>query len=154
MKPTEYLSTSREETIKLGARLARFLQQGDIVCLFGDLGSGKTTFTKGIAKGLKINEELVSSPSFVLLNHYEGRLPLFHFDLYRIDDTQEVFSIGYEEFLYDDGVAVIEWAERLGILLPQNYLKVQFSFGKENQRLMRFLAYGKRAREIIHQLKL
>ena len=153
MKAASFLSKGRQETIRLGARLARALKKGDIVCLFGDLGSGKTTFTKGIARGLKIKETAVNSPSFILMNQYIGRLPLFHFDLYRIDNTKEVFSIGYEEFLYDDGVAVVEWAERLDVLLPKNFLKVQFACKKENERLIKFLPYGKRAKEIIKDLK-
>lgn len=139
--------------MKLGVRLAQFLKKSDIVCLFGDLGTGKTTFTKGIAKGLKIKEKFVNSPSFILMNEYNGKLPLFHFDLYRIDKVKEVFSIGYEEFLYDDGVAVVEWAERLGALLPKNYLKVQFFHKKENERVIKFFPLGRRAKEIVKHFK-
>ena len=148
-----FLSKKTEDTIRLGKRLAGFLKKGDIVCLFGDLGSGKTTFTKGIAKGFKINEAAVNSPSFILMNQYVGRLPLFHFDLYRIDNAKEIFSIGYEEFLYDDGVAVVEWAERLGVLLPKNYLKVEFTHRGKNERLIKFFSVGSRAENIIAKLK-
>ena len=151
MNRKEYLTHSREGTIRLGARLAGHLQAGDIICLFGDLGSGKTTFTKGIAKGLRIKESRVNSPSFILMNQYNGKLPLFHFDFYRIDNAKEVFSIGCEEFLYDDGVAVVEWAERLGKLLPKNHLAVQFSCKKENERLIKFIPRGRRAGEMIKQ---
>ena len=150
---SSFLSKNTEETVNLGKRLAGVLEKGDIVCLFGDLGSGKTTFTKGIAKGLKIKEELVNSPSFILMNEYDGKFPLFHFDLYRIDNVREVFAIGYEEFLYDDGVAVVEWAQRLGEFLPKDYLKVQFFHKKENERVIKILAVGSRAKEIVGHLK-
>ena len=154
MKSAEYLSKSQEETIKLGSRLAHVLKSGDIICLFGELGSGKTTFTKGIAKGLKIDEKTVNSPTFVLMNEYEGRVPLFHFDLYRIEKADEVLGLGYEEFFYDQGVSVIEWADRLGTLLPKEYLKIHFANSSKQKRLIHFHAAGERAKEIIGHLKL
>lgn len=154
MKQTQFLSKSQEETIKLGERLAHSLQSGDIIGLFGDLGSGKTTFTKGIARGLKIKEEDVNSPTFTLMNVYEGRLSLFHFDLYRLDQIKEILNLGYEEFLYGEGVSVIEWAEKMGRLLPQNFLKVHLSSQDENQRLITFCAVGKRSQGILKNLKL
>ena len=113
MQLKEVTSESQKETMQLGARLAKLLKPGDIVCLYGDLGTGKTTFVKGMAKGLKISETEVHSPTFVLMNLYEGRVPLFHFDFYRLDDIQQIGMIGYDEFLYDDGIAVVEWAEKL-----------------------------------------
>ena len=150
----KYLSKNREETVKLGERLAHALKGGDIVCLSGDLGSGKTTFTKGIARGLKIKEEAVNSPTFVLMNAYEGRLPLFHFDLYRLDKEGEILNLGYEEFLYGNGVSVIEWAEKLGELTPKDFLKIQFENKSENERLLTLLPLGKRAKEITGHLKI
>ena len=154
MKTARYLSKNRDDTISLGNRLARLLKTGDIVCLFGELGSGKTTFTKGIAKGLKINEKTVNSPTFVLMNEYGGGLTLFHFDLYRLEKREEILGLGYEEYFYDDGVSVIEWADRLGALLPKEYLKVHFANKSEDERLIEFGAEGKRARDIIAHLEL
>ena len=148
-----FLSKKTEDTVRIGKRLARALRKGDIVCLSGDLGTGKTTFTQGIAKGLGIREKFVNSPTFILMNEYDGRLPLFHFDLYRIDNAKEILSIGYEEFLYDNGVAVVEWAEKLGALIPKNYLKVKFTHKSDNERFIEFGAVGKRAEEIIAKLK-
>jgi len=118
------VTNSPDETVRLGERLAKNFRSGDIVCFYGDLGSGKTTLIKGVAKGLKIKQAHVNSPTFVLLNIYQGRLPLFHFDLYRLEGFQGISSIGYEEFLYDDGVSVIEWADRLGPFLPDEFFNI------------------------------
>jgi len=136
MKVRKFISKSPEETIDFGEHLAKSFREGDIVCFFGDLGTGKTTFIKGIAKGLKINRTKVNSPTFVLMNVYHGRLPLFHFDLYRLNDIEGISSIEYDEFLYDNGVSVIEWADRLGTLVPDEYLKVELKHKRDDQRVI------------------
>lgn len=144
MKTVHILSKSAEETLRLGERLAKHFKKGDIVCLQGDLGAGKTTLIKGVAKGLKIAPAKVNSPTFVLMNAYQGRLPLYHFDLYRLENTGEIGAIGYEEFLYGDGVSVIEWAERLGVLTPKEYLRVELKHKGENERSIKLAAVGER----------
>jgi tRNA threonylcarbamoyladenosine biosynthesis protein TsaE len=144
MNSVSVLSTNTEQTLRLGEKLAKHLRRGDILCLEGDLGSGKTTLIKGIAKGLKIAPEKVHSPTFVLMNAYEGKLSLYHFDLYRLEGVREISSIGYEEFLYGHGVAVIEWAGRLGELTPKEYLRVELKHKGENERLIKFLALGEK----------
>lgn len=144
-------SHSEQETIQFGAALARHFRAGDIICLFGDLGSGKTTLVKGIAKGLRISPKKVNSPSYVLMNCYEGRLPLFHFDFYRLEKPDEIASIGYEEFVHGNGVAVIEWAERFGGLLPDENLSIRLSCKKENERLIKLAAKGQRYETLIHR---
>ena len=149
MKSIDVLSKNTEQTIALGERLARNLRKGDIICLEGDLGAGKTTFIKGVAKGLKIASEKVNSPTFVLMNAYQGRLPLYHFDLYRLENTGEIGAIGYEEFLYGDGVSVIEWAERLGTLTPKEYLRVELKHKGENERSIKVSAVGKKYHEYL-----
>jgi len=149
----KFISKSTEETIDFGEQLAKSFKEGDIVCFFGDLGSGKTTLIKGIAKGLKIGPAKVNSPTFVLMNVYHGRLPLFHFDLYRLDDIEGISSIGYDEFLYDDGVSVIEWADRLGVLLPDEYLKVELKHKTNNQRTIQLTAKGSRYQKIVEHAK-
>jgi tRNA threonylcarbamoyladenosine biosynthesis protein TsaE len=146
------LSKSSAETIKFGEQLGRKLKCGDIVCFFGDLGSGKTTLIKGIAKGMRIRQTKVNSPTFVLMNIYQGRLPLFHFDLYRLNDVQEIRSIGYDEFVYDDGVSVIEWADRLGDHLPEEYLKVELKHKTLHERVMIISSIGKRYEKIYKSL--
>lgn len=152
MRSFEYLSHNEKETLRLGTRLAGSLRPGHILCLFGELGSGKTTFTKGIAQGLKINHKKVNSPTFILMNAYEGKLPLYHFDLYRMDDASEIANIGYEEFFYGDGIAVVEWAEKLGDLIPKEYLGIEFSHKRENDRLITFRPRGKRYIELMTRI--
>jgi len=152
MRSLNFLSESTQETIRLGTRLADCLKKGDIVCLFGDLGSGKTTFTKGIARGLKINANKVNSPTFVLMNAYQGKHPLFHFDFYRLDKATEISAIGYEEFFYDNGITVIEWPQRLGRLLPKDYLHVKFTSKGEGKRSIHVSVRGKRSSEILARL--
>ncbi|MFH1360243.1 MAG: tRNA (adenosine(37)-N6)-threonylcarbamoyltransferase complex ATPase subunit type 1 TsaE [Candidatus Omnitrophota bacterium] len=154
MTKKEFLSKDPKDTILLGQRLARYLKKGDIICLLGGLGSGKTTLTKGIAQGLKFNPNKVHSPSFVFLNIYDGRFPLYHFDLYRIKKPSEIFSIGYEEYLYGEGIAVIEWAQRLEGLWPREYLEIDLSFKKENERAIVIKGKGKRAQRILKEFAL
>ncbi len=143
---------SPEETIKLGEKLSKLFRPGDIICLSGNLGSGKTTLTKGIAKGLKIDSTKVSSPTFVIMNAYEGRLPLYHFDLYRLTKMHEMGMIGYDEFLYGDGVSLIEWGERLEKLLPKEYIHVQITQSSESGRSFAFEAVGKKYSHFVNDL--
>ncbi len=138
-----YYSGSEEETFALGRTLGRRLRRGDIVCLYGDLGAGKTRFVKGLAKGVGVREDLVKSPTFVLMRIYPGRLPVYHFDLYRLEEDPEMVLLGYEEFMYGDGVAVVEWADRLGRLLPEERLDVIFRHTGEQSREIRLQAAGK-----------
>jgi len=152
MRSFKILSKSEAETMKWGGRVARYLKSGDILCLFGELGSGKTTFVKGIAKGLRINPTQVNSPTFVLLNIYEGRLPLYHFDFYRLGKQQEISAIGYDEFFYDEGVTVVEWAERLKELMPKENLRIQLYYQEENERLIKISAKGKRYYQLMDKL--
>jgi len=148
------ISNSVNETVKLGQVIARNLKPGDIICLFGQLGSGKTVFTKGIAQGMGIKKNMVSSPSFVLLRqHTKGRLPLYHFDLYRLKDLGDILGLGYEEYLYDKGVTIVEWADRLKYLLPQEYLKIKLSLKKDSQRLLEFIPVGRRYKELLKGIR-
>jgi len=105
-------SRSAEETQALGERFGRSLQPGDIVLLFGGLGAGKTTFTQGIARALG-HDDFIRSPTFTLVNEYAGKVPIYHIDLYRLDDSEAIRALGIEEYLYGDGVTIIEWAEKL-----------------------------------------
>jgi len=152
MRKSELLSKSPEETIGIGEHLAKCVKKGDIICFFGDLGSGKTTLIKGIAGGLKISQNKVHSPTFVLMNIYQGRLPLFHFDLYRLESAQEINALGCDEFFYDNGVSVIEWADRLGTFLPKEYLRVDLKHRKLNERVIRLSAKGTRYQNIIGKM--
>lgn len=122
-----YETNKEQETFELGYRLGKEAKPGDMFCLDGDLGTGKTVFTKGFAKGLGINEP-VSSPTFTIVQEYhEGRLPFFHFDVYRISDISEMDEIGYEDYFYGDGVCFVEWAELIKELLPskKTYIHIE-----------------------------
>lgn len=153
MNTFKLLSDSREATIKLGMLLSKYLKQGDIVCLFGELGSGKTTLVKGIANGFGIPAKRVTSPTFVLMNIFEGKLPLYHFDFYRIENIGEIASIGCDEFLYGNGISVVEWADRFGNLMPQEYLGIKLTHKGTDKRGVKFLAKGKRYRGLIEKIK-
>ena len=108
----EFITHSAGETEALGARLAGQLRPGDVIAYLGDLGAGKTAFTRGLARGLGINEP-VTSPTYTIVNEYQGRLPLFHFDMYRLSDDDELFDLGWEDYLARGGVCAVEWSENV-----------------------------------------
>ncbi|MFA4990122.1 MAG: tRNA (adenosine(37)-N6)-threonylcarbamoyltransferase complex ATPase subunit type 1 TsaE [Candidatus Omnitrophota bacterium] len=150
----QIISRSVKETLNLGRLLAGHLQAGDIICLEGELGSGKTVFSKGIAEGLGVNKAKVTSSSFILIReHLEGRIPLYHFDLYRLKDPGDIAAVGYEEYFYGEGVAVIEWAEKLDYLRPKEHLMVELSYRGKNARRLKFSAGAARYKKIIQGLK-
>lgn len=128
---------------KIGARL----RAGDIVALCGELGSGKTCLVQGLAAGLGVDSATpVNSPTFVLINEYRGRVPLYHFDLYRVHDWREVYDLGWDDYLDRGGVIAIEWAERMGRLLPPVHLRVDLEIAGEQTR--RITLSGARAARI------
>ncbi|MBI5810911.1 MAG: tRNA (adenosine(37)-N6)-threonylcarbamoyltransferase complex ATPase subunit type 1 TsaE [Deltaproteobacteria bacterium] len=134
MEPGLYRSGSPEETEGLGEMLAARLKKGDTIALIGELGSGKTRFVRGVARGLGAKGR-IKSPSFTIINIYgHGRLPLYHIDLYRIGREDEFFSAGLEEYIYGDGVSIIEWADRLPGLVHGCGVIVRFSHKGENAR--------------------
>ena len=113
-------SNSAEETFRLGEKIGQEAQAGQVFCLYGDLGVGKTVFTQGLAKGLGI-DDAVQSPTFTIVREYEeGRLPFYHFDVYRIGDEEEMDEIGFDDYIYGQGVCLIEWAGRIADLLPEH----------------------------------
>ena len=122
MKITE--TNSAEETFALGRRIGQQARKGEVYTLIGDLGVGKTVLTQGVAAGLGI-EEPVNSPTFTIMQIYEeGRLPFYHFDVYRIGDVEEMDEIGYEDYFYGDGICLIEWANLIEEILPPSYKKI------------------------------
>ena len=153
MKSFDLKTYNPAETQAIGENLARQCKGGEILCLSGNLGSGKTTFVKGIARGLKIDGKNVNSPTFVIMNVYQGRLPLYHFDFYRLESHAEIAGIGYDEFLYGNGVAVIEWAERFGRLMPPENLSIELSSEGDQTRILRFTPYGERYQKLIVSLR-
>lgn len=120
-----YETMSPKETFELGKKIGLEAKAGEIICLDGDLGVGKTVFTQGFAKGLGI-DEAVNSPTFTIIQEYdEGRLPLYHFDVYRIGDPEEMYEIGYEEYFFGEGVCLIEWSKLIEELIPEEAINIE-----------------------------
>jgi tRNA threonylcarbamoyladenosine biosynthesis protein TsaE len=143
------ITSSTEQTEEVGRVLGTMLEAGDLVCLFGDLGAGKTHFSYGIALGLQVRERYITSPTFIFVNEYQGRIPLYHIDLYRLKDPSELESIGFEEYIDSDGATVIEWAERAEEELPDEKLNVYISDVSENSREIGFFAEGERYEKLL-----
>ena len=141
-------SSSPDQTRDVGERLGTVLEPGDVVLLSGELGAGKTVFVQGIARGLGFNGS-VSSKSFVLIGEYPGRVKLYHADLYRLDDPEQVAALALDEISID-GVLIVEWPERAGVsLLPEEHLRIAFEVTGEVGRELRFVGNGERAEKII-----
>lgn len=147
------ITSSPEQTWRIGEMLGALLGPGDIVCLYGDLGAGKTSLSYGIALGLEVKEQYITSPTFTFVNEYEGRVPFYHIDLYRLKDPEELENIGFEEYLDSEGVTVIEWAERAEDELPEERLSVYLNYVNENSREIGFLAEGERYQKLLEDLK-
>ena len=135
-KELTVITESVEETRKLGTRIAKRLNSGKVVCLIGELGTGKTSLAQGIAQGLGVKDWL-TSPTFIIINEYKGRLPLYHFDLYRLNKMEELVDLGYEEYFYGEGVVVIEWAEKIRPLWPENRVEIYLERVDKNTRRIR-----------------
>lgn len=134
----KYISESYEDTQRIASEFAKTLKSGDVICMYGDLGAGKTAFVQGLAKGLGIDEH-ITSPTFTIVNEYMGDKPLYHFDVYRIADSDEMYEIGYEEYISGDGISVIEWPQLIEDILPEHRYDIEISkdYSKsENYRII------------------
>ncbi|HEY4670021.1 MAG TPA: tRNA (adenosine(37)-N6)-threonylcarbamoyltransferase complex ATPase subunit type 1 TsaE [Tepidiformaceae bacterium] len=152
MHELEVATSDEEETRGLGETLGRVLRKGDVILLSGDLGTGKTCLTQGIGRGLDAPAP-VNSPSFVLMNEYRGRETLFHVDLYRIEDVEELDDLGLWDYA-EKGVLVIEWPERGADLLPGDGLVIELRYGDiDRQRRLRFLPRGPRGEQLVEAIK-
>lgn len=140
-----------EETMAFGEALGSRLGPGDVIALYGDLGAGKTTMTKGIALGAGVDAE-VHSPTFTLIHEHYGRVPLYHIDLYRLTGDEDVEFLGLDEYLYGDGVVVIEWADRAPRLLPAERIEIRLGFTGDDRREIRIRATSERLNEIIESV--
>ncbi len=147
------VSRSVKQTIAIGKAISRYLEPGDIVCLEGNLGSGKTVLAKGVASGLGVDPKAVMSPTFVLIRQYlGGRMPVYHFDLYRLGSCDDIAGLGYEEYLYGQGVCLIEWADRMSVLMPQDCLTIAMQVHGDNSRLLRLKPRGRRYEILARQV--
>jgi len=152
MSYVELISHSPEQTQKLGMRLGELALPGDVFLLVGELGSGKTCLTQGIAWGLDI-EGYAASPSFVIMRELYGRLPLYHIDLYRLDRIEESVDLGLDDYLYGRGVCVVEWAEKALSILPVEHLLIRIGYLSDTGRSFEMEPNGQRYREIVRQLE-
>jgi len=148
-------SNAAAETEYLGALLGSLLQPGDFVALRGELGAGKTRFAKGVAGGLGVDQGVpVTSPTYTLMNIYTGRIPLYHFDLYRLSGDAEVVDLGFVDYFYGEGVTLVEWPERLSEELPAERLEIVFSYLDENRRKVELVPTCARFLKVVDTLLL
>jgi tRNA threonylcarbamoyladenosine biosynthesis protein TsaE len=162
----DIISHSTAQTQRLGMRLGEIVQGGELILLNGQLGTGKTTFTQGLARGMGITEQ-INSPTFTLLKEYPGHArpadkahaqshgspALYHFDLYRLDDPEEIFDLGFEDYFYGDGVCVVEWADKADLLWPSDHLRIRMKMMSETKRGLLFIATGVRYCELLRQFQ-
>ncbi len=149
----KYITTSVEKSLWLGKQLGIQLTKGDVIALIGDLGGGKTWFTKGVAIGLNIEPNDVVSPTFTLVNEYYGKYPLFHMDLYRMDNKDHFLSLDLDSYFLGKGIVVVEWADRWPGALPDERVQIDFKMIDNNTRELKFYGFHARSRAIIEALK-
>lgn len=149
MESLEIVTCSSEETKELASKLATFLSSGSLITLSGQLGAGKTTFTQGLALGLNIKKH-VTSPTFTLLKIYDGDLPLYHIDAYRLEGIDQ--DLGFDEYIEGDGVCVIEWSNFIENILPKECLNIEFNILENDDRRLTFKANGQRYERILDKL--
>jgi tRNA threonylcarbamoyladenosine biosynthesis protein TsaE len=152
VKSLEIVSNSAEQTRKIGMKLGKLAASGDVILLVGPLGAGKTCLTQGIAHGLGI-PEYTASPTFVLVREYQGKLPLYHIDLYRLDKIEEVTQLGLDDYLYGNGVCVVEWADKGLSVLPEEHLIIEMQIVSPMKRKLSFMPRGTRYLEMLSKLK-
>ena len=148
------ISPSAEHTRKWAIRLGKLLQGGEIIGLVGELGAGKTCFVRGLAEGLEVSRKTwIRSPTFTLVNEYHGRLPVYHIDLYRLESTGELEELNLREYLYSDGVSLIEWFEYLPADEVDDHLEVRLAYREGSKREVTFIPHGRRYEEIVQALR-
>jgi len=153
MTGLKFISRSQEQTQHLGIRLGELAEAGNIFLLTGNLGSGKTCLTQGIAWGLGV-KEYAFSPSFVIMREYHGRLTLYHIDFYRLDRIEEIADLGLDEYLYGEGICVVEWAENGMAVMPAEHLLINLSYISDTERSIVFEPKGKRYSQLLKTLNL
>lgn len=149
----DFISHSADQTRRMGARLGQVFIGGEVICLVGDLGTGKTCLVQGIGRGLGV-EDQITSPTFTLVSEYPGaRLILYHIDLYRIADVRAALNLGLDDYLYGEGVCVIEWAERVRQIWPDEYLLITLRHIDENKRGLTLRGFGERYQRMVRQFR-
>ena len=150
----EVISRSAEHTRRLGNSLGKLLQGGEIIGLVGELGTGKTCFVRGLTGGLEVSQETwIRSPTFTLVNEYHGRLPIYHIDLYRIESTDELEELNLREYLYSNGVSLIEWFEYFPADEVGDHLEIKLAYCDGSKRQVTFIPHGARYEELVNALR-
>ena len=150
----EVISRSAEHTRRLGVRLGKLLQGGEIIGLVGELGTGKTCFVRGLTEGLEVSRKTwIRSPTFTLVNEYQGRLPIYHIDLYRIESTGELEELNLREYLYSNGVSLIEWFEYFPAGEIEDHLEVELAYREGSKRQLTFFPHGARYEDLVKALQ-
>lgn len=145
---------NKEDTERFGVKLGKILEGGDVISLTGDLGAGKTTLTKSIGKGLEV-DDYITSPTFALINEYKGRVDVYHFDVYRLDDVESLYDLGYEDYFYSDGVTIVEWGDKIKEYLPQDVINIHIDKGKDlDERIITINGQGERFDLIVKELNM
>ena len=139
----EYITNSEKETETIGEQFGRRVKDGTVVAMYGDLGAGKTAFVRGMARGMGIDAR-VASPTFTIVNEYDGKTPLFHFDMYRLGSSDELFDIGWDDYLARGGVCAVEWSERVSDALPDDTIYVDIARGEEDENTRTITVTGGR----------
>ena len=154
MNVLEIRLNSLEETEDFGIKFGKVLKRGDILCLNGDLGAGKTTLTKSIGLGLGV-EDYITSPTFALINQYSGRMPVYHFDVYRLENVDELYDLGFDEYFFGNGVCIIEWADKINRMIPKEKIVIDIEKGNNlEERILKFSGDENRLKELEKELKL
>ncbi|WP_347176154.1 tRNA (adenosine(37)-N6)-threonylcarbamoyltransferase complex ATPase subunit type 1 TsaE [Tissierella sp. Yu-01] len=154
MNVLEIRLNSLEETEDFGIKIGKVLKRGDILCLNGDLGAGKTTLTKSIGLGLGV-EDYITSPTFALINQYSGRMPVYHFDVYRLENVEELYDLGFDEYFFGNGVCIIEWADKINRMIPKEKIVIDIEKGNNlEERILKFSGDENRLKELEKELKL
>jgi len=148
----DIITDTPDKTKNIAKNVAKLILPGDIILFFGELGAGKTCFTQGIAEELEV-KEYVNSPSFTIINEYSGKMPIYHFDLFRLNNYHEFDELGYEEYFYGKGLAIVEWSEKIVDYLPKKYLKIAITFIDMNKRKISISSKNKRYIKLIEELK-
>ncbi|MFN3466758.1 MAG: tRNA (adenosine(37)-N6)-threonylcarbamoyltransferase complex ATPase subunit type 1 TsaE [Candidatus Brocadiales bacterium] len=148
----EFVTNGPEETMALGQEIGKLLGPGDVVALFGSLGSGKTTLVKGMALGLGVDPKTVRSASFLLMQEYRGRLPIYHFDAYRMEGPLDMFRLGCDELFWGEGLSVVEWADRVEGSLPEEYIKISLFIETPSRRRIEVAHVGERYGKVLQGL--
>ncbi len=148
----EIVSTAPEQSFSFGRQLGQLLQEVSVICLIGNLGAGKTLLVQGIAHGIGLHEE-ITSPTFTVMNVYEGTIPVYHFDLYRLESPEQLVDIGFDEYTNAGGIAIIEWPDKFPGFMPDSYLRIELIKTGDNDRLIKVSPQGAHHHLLYEELK-